>query len=433
MKLLSCTTTAPNRRKLEIELDAASFAAACEAAYKKNVSKINIPGFRKGKVPRNVVERMYGKEFFFEDAVNALYPEALEAAIKEAALEYVDDAIDLDVTKISLEEGVVFTAEITVKPEVKLPKYEGIEVERPLVNVTDEQVDERIRQLRERNARVIDVDDRAAKEGDTCVFDFEGFVDGVAFDGGKAESYELVLGSGNFIPGFEDQMVGHSVGEEFDVNVTFPEEYHATELAGKPAVFKIKMHNIKETQLPELDDDFVTEVSEDCDTVEQLRESIRKELTEAAEKKAEDTVVDRIYDWIDEEMECDLPDAMVERRIDASMRDFDVRLRGQGITLQQYCQYIGMTMEQMRAQSRPNATRQVRIRLALEYIVKAAGINISDEEVDAEIAKMAEQYKMTAEAVRAAIDVEDLRSDIACGKAADLVREKAIVTDEKPE
>lgn len=432
MKLISCTETETNRRKLEIAVEAAEFAAAVEKAYKKNVGKINVPGFRKGKAPRNIIERMYGKEFFFEEAVNDIYPVALNDAIKEAGLEYVEDEIDLDAQSVSLEEGVVFTAVITVKPEVKLSGYKGIAVERPVVNVTDAQIDGRIDQLRERNARIVDVDDRAAKDGDITTIDFEGFVDGVAFDGGKAEGYELTLGSGSFIPGFEEQIVGHSIGEEFDVNVNFPEEYHAEELKGKPAVFKIKLHAIKEKQLPEVDDDFVTEVSEDCDTVDQLRESIRKEMTADAEKKADAAVEDRLFDWLTENMECEIPAAMFENRIDQNMRDFEYRLQAQGISLEQYMTYLGGSVEEMREQMKPNSERQVRVRLALESIVKQEGIEVSEEETEKEIANLAEQYRMSADEVRKAIDPEGLRMDLAVDKAIAIIKESAVITDEKP-
>ena len=433
MKLISCTETSKNRRKLEIEIDAATFAAACDAQFKKKAAKMAVPGFRKGKAPRAVIERMFGKGFVYEDALNELYPQALEDAIKEAGIEYVEDEIGLDVQKVSEEEGVVFTAEVTVKPEVKLEKYKGIEVTRPVVEVTDEQVEQRIQQMRERNVRIIDIDDRAAQMGDTVVFDFEGFLEGVPFEGGKAEEHELKLGSGNFIPGFEEQLVGHSVGEEFDIDVTFPEEYHAEELAGKPTVFKIKLHKIKEHQLPELDDDFVTEVSEDCDTVDQLRESIRKELTEQANERADGVAENRMFDWICDEMECEVPDAMIERRIDENLRDFDYRLRSQGMSLDVYLQYMGGDIEQMREQMRDNATRQVRIRLALEYIAKQEGITASDEEYEAEIAKLAEQYNMEVEDVRKAISEEGLKSDLVVDKASKLVRESAVITDEQPE
>ncbi|MBQ4312699.1 MAG: trigger factor, partial [Clostridia bacterium] len=353
MNLKSCTETSANRRKLEIEIDAESFAKACDAAYHKVVRKINVPGFRKGKAPKSMIDKLYGKEFLYEDAINELYPEALEAAIKEAELEYVDDKIDLDVLSVG-EEGLVFTAEVTVKPEVKMGEYKGIKVTRSVAEVTDEQVDAAVEQKREQNARLIEVEDRAAENGDTAVFDFAGYVDDVAFEGGTAENYTLELGSGNFIPGFEEQMVGHSIGEEFDVNVTFPEEYHAEELAGKPAVFKIKLHALKKRELPVVDDEWVTEISE-FDTVDEYKADIRKNLTEQAEQKAKAEVDDKLIEALIDMLDAEIPEAMFERRIDFNVQEFAYRLQAQGLTMENYLGYLGMQMDDVREQMRPNA------------------------------------------------------------------------------
>lgn len=427
MSLKSCTEESANRRKLEIEVDAETFAKACQAAYQKNVRKISVPGFRKGKAPRAIIERMYGKEFFYEDAVNEIYPVALEAAIKEGGLEYVDDKIDLDVSKVG-EDGLTFTAVITVKPEVKLGSYKGIKATRPSAAVTDEEIDAEIEKTRERNARTIDIDDRAAQNGDIAVFDFDGYVDDQPFEGGKAEGYKLTLGSGNFIPGFEDQMVGHNVGEDFDVNVTFPEDYHATELAGKPAVFKIKLHELKAKELPELDDEFVKDVSE-FDTLDQYKDDIRSGLQKKAEEKAKDAVDEQIIDAIVEMLEADIPQAMIENRIDHNVQDFAYRLQSQGLNFEDYLKFTGATMDAIRGQMREQAEKQVKMRLAFEKIVKDESIEVSDDELDAEYKKLADAYGMEADAVKNAINAEDLRNDLKVEKAVDLVRDCAEISD----
>ena len=428
MSLKSCTTTEPNRRKLEIAVDAETFEKACAAAYRKNVGKLNVPGFRKGKAPRNIIERMYGKEFFYEDAVNALYPDALDAAIKEGGLEYVDDNIDLDVVSIG-EEGLVFTAVITVKPEVKLGEYKGIKVERKAVSVSDEDVDKEFDRIRERDARIVNVEDRAAQNGDTAVFDFAGYVDDVAFEGGTAENYSLELGSGQFIPGFEEQMVGHNAGEEFDVNVTFPEEYHAEELKGKPAVFKIKLHSLTTKELPEADDEYAKD--KDFDTLADYKADIRKHLEEHAEQHAKADADEKLIDALIETLEADIPEAMFERRIDNSIQEFAYRLQSQGLDINTYMSYMGGDVSALRDQMRPNAEHQVKMRLALEYIVKAENITVSDEELDAEFAKLAEMYSMEIDAVKKAINAEDLREDLAVEKALEIVRENAEITESK--
>jgi len=426
MTLKSCTVADTNRRKLEIEIDAATFEAACAAAYRKNVGKFSVPGFRKGKAPRHIIEKMYGAEFFYEEAVNSIYPDALEAAIKEAELEYVDDNIDLDVVSISKEEGLVFTAVVTVKPEVKLGEYKGLKVERKAVEITDEAVESEFERVRARDARIINVEDRPAQNGDTAVFDFAGYVDDVAFEGGTAENYSLELGSGQFIPGFEEQMVGHNAGEEFDVNVTFPEEYHAEELKGKPAVFKIKLHSLTAKELPEADDEYAKD--KDFDTLADYKADIRKHLEEHAEEHAKAEVDEKLIDALIDMLEAEIPEAMFERRIDHSIQEFGYRLQAQGLDLNTYMQYMGGDASALRDQMRPGAEHQVKMRLALEYIVKAENITVSEEDLDAEFAKIAEAYGMEIEAVKNAVPADDLSGDLAVEKAMAFVRDNAVIT-----
>lgn len=427
MNLKSCTEAGVCRRKLEIQIDAEQFKKAVDAAARKGVAKLTVPGFRKGKAPRAMIEKIYGKEFFYEDAVNDIYPEALEKAIEESGLDVIEDKIDLDVTEIG-EDGMTFTAVVTIAPVVSIEGYKGIKLTRSVDEITDEAVDAEIEKTRNRNSRTIAVEDRPAQDGDIAEFDFEGFVDGVPFEGGKAEHYSLVLGSGNFIPGFEEQMIGHCAGEEFDVNVTFPEEYHAEELAGKPAVFKIKLHELKEKQLPELDDEFVKDVSE-FETVEEYRASVRAELEKTAQDNAEHKLENDLSEAVIELVEGDIPDVMIEKRIDQQMNEFDYRLRSQGLSLDTYIQYLGTDVQAMRDQMRDQAESHVRLRLGLEKIVELEGIEVTDEELDAEYAKIAEAYKMELDAVKAAISAEDLKLDIAVEKAMKLVRENAEISE----
>jgi len=429
MSLISCTDAGVNRKKLEIEVGAEEFAKACADAYRKNANKFTVPGFRKGKAPRSVIEKMYGKEFFYEDAVNALYPVALQAAIDEGGLEYVDDKIDLDVTAVG-EDGLKFTAVITVKPEVELDDYKGIVLNKPSAAVSDEDIDAELNKLLQKNGRIIDIEDRACQNGDKVVFDFEGFVDEVAFDGGKAEKYELELGSGNFIPGFEDQIVGHSINDEFDVNVTFPEEYHAEELAGKPAVFKCKLHAIKATELPEADDEFIKDYTE-FESMDEYKADVRTKLEKAAAERADRAVDDQLFETLTNKLNADIPDAMIENRIDQNIQDFGYRLQMQGISLEDYIKFTGGDMAAIRESMRDQATHQVKVRLALEKIVALEKIEVSDEQLDAEYAKLAEQYGMEVDAVKAAIAAKDLRSDLAAEAAVKFVRDNAEIKESK--
>ena len=414
-----------NRIELEIEVDAATFEKAVEAAYRKSVKNIAIPGFRKGKAPRALIEKMYGAETFYEDAMNAVYPDALDAAIKESGYEFVEDKIDLDVVSVG-KEGLVFKAVITVKPEIEIEGYLGLKAEKKDATVSDEEVDAELKALQERQARLVTVEGRAAQLEDTVVFDFEGFVDGVAFDGGKGENYSLKLGSGQFIPGFEDQIVGKSVDEEFDVNVTFPEDYQATELAGKAAVFKCKLHEIKVRELPELNDDLAKDCSE-FDTLEELKADTRKKLEEKKAAEVDNEFETALATQLADLIKGEIPEAMFENAVNDQVNSFDQRLRMQGLQLEQYLRFTGMSMEDFRANFRPQAELQVKVRLALEAIVKKENIEVTDEEINAEYQKMAEQYNMDVDKIKSLINEDAIRADKAVEKAMALVKENAKV------
>lgn len=427
MTLKASNQVETNRYQLEVEIDAASFENALNQAYRKENKKITIPGFRKGKAPRAFVEKFYGEQVFYEDAINALYPDALEAAVKEAKLDMIEDKIDFDLVSAG-KDGLVFKATITTKPEVEIEGYKGIAAKKTKVAVTDEAVDGEIKKVQDRNSRMVTVEDRAAENGDIAVIDFEGFVDGVAFEGGKGENYSLSLGAGQFIPGFEDQVIGHKTGEEFDITVTFPEDYQAEELAGKESVFKIKLHEIKMKELPEVDDDFVKDVS-DFDTLDEYKADIKAKLEETAENNAKDDVENQLIDQLVELVQGEIPEAMYQNRINEDIREFAYRLQSQGLNLDTYLQYTGMNQEGLRNSFRPQAERQVKVRLALEKIAALENIQPSDEEIEAEFEKIAKGYEMEVEKVKAFIPQEDLVKDIAVGKAIQLVRDNAVVTD----
>ena len=427
MSLVESKNVATNKYELTIKVDADTFKAAIDKVYRKNAKSIQVPGFRKGKAPRAMVEKMYGEAVFFEDAVNDLYPEAVANAVEEAKLEIVARP-DVEVTEVSKEEGVTIVATCIVKPEVSVKDYKGIEVERAEEAVTDEMIDNKLASMQQRNARMIDVEGRAAKNGDTVVFDFEGFVDDKAFDGGKAEKFSLTLGSGQFIPGFEEQIEGKEIGEEFDVNVTFPEDYHAEELKGKPAVFKCKLHEIKEKELPALDDEFAKDVSE-FDTLEELKNDLKAKEVAAAKQAADDAVENKLVDAVIANMEAEIPEQMYENRVDSMVQDFDYRLQSQGMNLETYLKYTGMDMDAFRKTFRPQAEKQVQIRLALEKIVELEALDATEEELDAEFAKMAENYKMDVEQIKKYVPAEQLKQDLLVNKAIDLVKNTAVVTE----
>lgn len=426
MSLRASTKIDTNRYQLEVGVDAEVFEKAVDAAYHRQNKKITIPGFRKGKAPRAFVEKYYGEQIFYEDAINAVYPKALDEAVNEAELEMVEDKIDFDLVSAG-KDGLVFKATITTKPEVEIDNYKGIAVVRKPVEVTDEEVDAEIKKVQERNSRMVTVEDRAAQNGDITVIDFEGSVDGVPFEGGKAENYSLTLGSGQFIPGFEDQIVGHKTGEEFDINVKFPEDYQATDLAGKDAVFKIKLHEIKMKELPEVDDDFVKDVS-DFDTLDKYKEDIKAKLTAAKEREADDDVENQLIDTLIQNMKAEIPQAMFENKIDEDIREFAYRLQSQGLNIDTYMKYTGMDKDAIRKQFQPQAERQVKVRLALEKIAKLEAIQPTDADIDEEYEKLAKAYQIDVDKVKTFIPKEELVKDIAVEKAINLVRENAIIT-----
>ena len=429
MNLISCEKLEKSMVELQFSIDAETFKAAVNNAFKREGKKYAIPGFRKGKAPRHMIEKMYGSDIFHYDAVNDLFPEAYEAAVKEAKIDVVGRP-DPEVVSMSEADGVVLKVKVAVKPEVELGEYAGLTVTKEAKNVNEADVDAEVKRMQDRNGRLL-TREGAAENGDTVDIDFEGFVDGKAFEGGKAEHYSLVLGSGSFIPGFEEQVVGHKAGEAFDVNVKFPEEYQAEELAGKDATFKIKLHNVQYKELPELDDDFAKDVSE-YDTLDELKDSIRKGIQTNHEKQADQKVENDLIDQVVGGMKAEIPDAMIESRIEELVQDFQYRISQQGLKLEQYLQYMGMTMEQFKEQFREQADKQVKMRLAMEAIVAKEGITASDEEFEEEVKRIADAYKMEADKVKSIVDAAAVKADLAINKAIDFVKEKANVVTAEP-
>lgn len=430
MTLKNITSPEKNVTELEFIIEKEIFDSAVDKQFKKNAPKMNIPGFRRGKAPRSIIEKMYGKGVFYEDALNDVLPAAYEAALAESKAEAVSRP-EFDVDSID-ENGVVVKAKFYVKPEVTIDGYKGIAVERNLVPVTDADVDAEINTTRERNSRLIDVTDRAAQLEDTTVIDFDGYVDGVAFDGGKGEKFNLRLGSGQFIPGFEEQIVGHNIGDEFDVNVEFPAEYHAAELAGKPAVFKVKLHEIKFNELPALDDEFAKDVSE-FDTLDEYKADVKAKLEAKNTKNADNEVEEKLIDTLIENLGADIPEAMFVTETENFLRDYDSRLRMQGLDLNTYFKYTGMDLDTLRAQFRPQAERQVKTRLALEKIAELEAIEATEEDIESEFNRLATAYNMPVEQIKATIAPEDLAKDIKVQKAVELVKTSAAVTEKAPE
>ena len=423
MALIKNELTEKSGFSMEFSISKEAYEKAELEAYKKNVKNMNIPGFRKGKAPKAIIERYYGKGVFFEDAINALIPDAFEAAVKEAGIEVVGNPkFDL----VSNDGDIVLKAEGFVKPEVKIENYKGITAEKKVSRVLKAHIDAEIDRQRARLARTVEVTDRAAKADDIANIDYEGFVDGVPFDGGKGEGHDLKLGSGSFIPGFEDQIVGKSVGEEFDVNVTFPEEYHAKELAGKPAVFKTKLNAIKVEELPALDDEFVKDVSE-FDTVDEYKADVKSKLAkkneEEADRKFESAITEKLIDLL----QAEIPEPMFVAETENFLRDYDNRLRMQGLDLGQYTKFTGLTLDALRAQFRPNAEKQVKLRLALEAIAKLEALTVSDEEIDAEYTRIAEAYNMPKEQVMNMVATEDIKADMLVAAALKFVKDNAVV------
>lgn len=416
-----------NMAKLTIEVPAEELEKAIESAYQKNKNKISIPGFRKGKAPRKMIEQMYGKEVFYEDAANALIPDAYEKALEECTEEIVSSP-KVDVTQLEAGKPFIFTAEVALKPEVTLGKYKGVKVDKADVDVTDEEVEAEIKQEREKNSRTVDITDRAVKDGDIATIDFEGFVDGVAFEGGKGEDYPLTIGSGAFIPGFEEALIGAEVGKETDVNVTFPEDYQATELAGKAAVFKCTVKKLQEKQLPELDDDFVSEVSDESDTVEQYKEEIKKKISDRKAKDAKNAKEDAVIEAIIADAKMDIPDAMVETQQRQMVQDYAQRLQSQGISMEQYMQFTGMTTQALLEQVKPQALKRIQSRLVLEAVVAAENITASEEDFEEEVKVMGEAYQMDADKVKELLGEngkKQVEQDICVKKAVEFVVENA--------
>ncbi len=423
MEIISNNKTAVNTSEVEFKSTPDEFEAALQSAFLKKKKNITVPGFRKGKATRKMIETHYGEGIFYDDAVNTLYRDNIDAVIKEAGLDVVDMP-NIEVTSVSREDGVSFKAVFTTKPEVNISDYKGLKATKIVKNITDEDIDGELKTRQDRNARIIDVTDRAAENGDTVIIDFEGFVDGTAFEGGKADKFSLVLGSGQFIPGFEDQVVGKSINEAFEVNVTFPENYPSDEIKGKAAVFKCLIHEIKGKELPALDDEFAKDISE-FDTLDELKTDIRSKLAKQAEEQADMQVETDLNNALIEKLEGEIPDAMYENRISEMVRDWEYRNRFQGITVKDYLNYTGQTMEQFRENFREPATKQIKLRLALEKIAELEGIEATQEELEKHYEDLAQEHKMEIDKVKTIISSENLSDDIKVEKAFDLVKNSA--------
>ena len=424
MSLTKSELIEKNQYELHISVDKATFDAAVDKVYRKQVKSITVPGFRKGKAPKSIIEKMYGTGVFYEDAINDLIPAAYAEALEEAKLDVVSQP-EFDIVSID-DNGLVLSAKVYVKPDVEIKDYLGIEVEKEVVAVTDEDVAKEIETVRERNSRETEVTDRAAEMGDTAVIDFEGFCDGVAFEGGKGTDYALKLGSGSFIPGFEEQVAGHNIDEEFDVNVTFPAEYHAEDLAGKESVFKVKIHAITKVELPELDDDFAKDVSE-FDTFDEYKADLKAKIEKRHETAADNAVEEKLVEALIEKLEADIPEAMFVAETENFVRDYDNRLRSQGLDLNTYFKYTGLTLDNLRDQMRPQAERQVKARLALEKIVALENIEATEDDINEEYQNIATAYGVELEQVKASIDSEAIAADMKVKKAMELVKEKAVI------
>lgn len=425
MELVKSEKLEKSMQELQFSVDAETFAAAVDKAFRREGKKYTVPGFRKGKAPRHTLEKMYGEDLFHYDAINDLFPQAYEEAVKAAGIEPVGRP-EVDVVSASITDGAVLKVTVPVKPEIKVKDYIGLKGEKLVHTVKDAEVEAELSRMQERNGRMI-TREGAAQNGDTAELDFEGFVDGTAFEGGKAEHYKLALGSGSFIPGFEEQVVGHAAGEEFDITVKFPEDYQAEELAGKEAVFKIKLHEVQTKELPALDDEFAKDVSE-YDTLDELRASIRKEKEEQNDKNAEIELENGLVDQLIDSMEGEIPEVMYENRTDDLVREFEYRLAQQGLKLDLYLQYMGQDMKAFREGFKAQAEKQVKIRLALEALAAQEKIEATDEEAEAELQRIADANKLELDKVREVVDIEEVKQDLAVNKAVDLLKEKAEVT-----
>ena len=415
-----------NMAKLTIEVSAEEFEKGIQAAYLKEKGKISLPGFRKGKAPRKMIEKMYGVGVFYEEAANNVMPMAYSSAAKESELEIVSNP-EIDIVQIEAGKPFIFTATVAVKPEVTLGEYKGVEVKKADLTVTDEEIEAELKKEQEKNSRTVNVDDRAVENGDMIKLDFEGFVDGVAFDGGKGENYDLTIGSNSFIPGFEDQLVGAKIGEDVDVNVTFPEEYHAKDLAGKAAVFKCKVNAISVKELPELDDEFAQEVSE-FDTLDEYKADVKKNLEEKKAAEAKTAKENEAVDKAVENAQMDIPDPMIDSQVEQMINDYARRLQSQGLSMEQYMQFTGTTLDALKEQVRPQALTQIKSRLVLEKIAEVEDIQISDEKLDEELAKMAESYKMELDKLKELMgdyEKDQMKKDMAVQEAVTLVAEAA--------
>lgn len=424
MALKSSNKVETNVYELEITVDAETFTEACKKAYMKQRKSIQIPGFRKGKATQGMIEKVYGEGAFYEEALEIVYPEAVGSAFDEAGLKVIDQPTDVEFPVMNKQDGVVIKMKVTTYPEVKLGEYKSLKGKMLDTEATDEDVENELKSMQDRNSRLVTVEDRESQMGDTCDIDFEGFVDGVAFEGGKGENYPLELGSNSFIPGFEEQVAGHKAGEEFDVNVTFPEQYEAS-LAGKDAVFKCKINEIKTKELPELDDEFAKDVSE-FDTLDELKADLKKQISERKEANAKTDYENQLIDQVVENMEVEIPECMNKQKCDEMIQDYSYRLQMQGLDLNTYLQYLGQTMEQFREQFMDGAKQQVKVKLALDAIVKAENIEATEEEIAEEIAKLAEQYNMEADKIKAAVPQEQLTDDIVTRKAVDFVVDNSV-------
>ena len=426
MNLIKSEKTDKGVWTLQFSVDKDTFAKAVSDSFRKNSGKITVPGFRKGKAPRAVVEKMYGKGYFYEDAFNAVLPAAYEEALKESKLDTVGQP-DFDVVSVSDEDGVVFSAKVAVRPEVKIENYFGIEAEKTVAPVTDEEVDQEIKTLQERNSRETDLDEGGKAEmGDICTIDFDGSIDGVPFDGGKGSDYPLKLGSGNFIPGYEEQVAGHTLNETFDVKVSFPADYHVKELAGKPAVLKTTIHKIQHIELPALDNDFAKDFTE-FDTFDEYKKDVKAKIAKRHEDEADSAFESAVLDTLIEKVEAEIPEAMYVAETENFVRDYDNRLRMQGLDLKTYFQYTGLDLDKLRAQLRPQAEKQVKLRLALEKIAELEKLEATEEDINGEIKRIADAYQMKEEDVRKAVPLDSVAEDMKVKKAMDLVKEKAVI------
>ena len=411
-----------NMVKLVIEASAEEFEAGLNAAYNKNKNKISVPGFRKGKAPRKMIEQLYGSQIFFEDAANEIIPDAYADAAKESGLDIVSQP-KVSIEQLEAGKPFIFAAEVAVRPEVELGEYKGVEVTKADAEVTDADVEEELKKVQDQNSRTVSVEDRAVKDGDMTVIDFEGFIDGEAFEGGKGENYPLTIGSHSFIDTFEEQMIGMNIGEEKELNVTFPEDYHAENLKGKPATFKVTVKEIKEKQLPELDDDFAQDVS-DFDTLAEYKDDLKKKIAERKESEAKAKKESEAIEKVVEAAKMDIPQAMIDTQVNRMLEDFAMRLQQQGLSVEQYFQYTGMTADKIMEEMKPEAVKRIKNRLVLEAVAKAEDIQVSDEEFDAELQKMADMYKMEIEKIKEFMqdaEAKQMKDDIAIQKAVDLI------------